>query len=116
MTWLRALFTVLMIVVVTFATMGEGVRGIRSAGAMEVTLCDGMGGMTTIRLDRSGEKLPIPANCTDCRTWLLATLPQAVILPAAPDSHGRPLPRPAGKAGRSAAVPHPLARGPPALI
>jgi hypothetical protein len=116
MTWQRMFLSTVMILVVALATMGEGVRGIRNAGATEITLCDGMGGMTTIRVDRSGEKLPIPADCADCRTWLLATLPQPVILPAAPDSHDRPLTRPAGKAGRSAEVPHPLARAPPALI
>lgn len=116
MSWLRPFLSAFLILLVTIAAGGEGARGIRTAGAMEVTLCDGMGGMTTIRVDTKGEMVPIPADCPDCRGWFVAVLPSALVLPSAPDSYGRPLPPTMAHAIRTQDVPHPSARAPPALI
>lgn len=116
MTRLRPFLSALLILLVALAAGGEGARGIRTAGAMEVTLCDGMGGMTTIRVDHRGEMVPIPDDCPDCRDWFAAVLPPALLLPSAPDSHGRPLALAAGRPVHAQDVPHPSARAPPALI
>ena len=116
MSWLRPILSLILILLVALTATGEGARGIRTAGAMEVTLCDGMGGMTTIRVDHKGEMVPIPADCPDCRGWFAAVLPSDLVLPAAPDSHGRPLTLGHGRAVRAQDAPHPSARAPPTVI
>ena len=115
MRW-RAIFGLVMAVLLSLTSVTTAMAHARSAGAIQLELCDAHGGTATITLDAAGNPISDPHHCPDC-------------LAATPAPSGGPVAAPARPITRSerqvctltlpveaASPPEALARGPPSQI